>query len=223
MSLPGLRFTALALALVAALGAGAPASVRVDDWQALPTGPLEIGKTWRTYPFYERASFRQPPAIVVDDGRHALRLTTEGEAARIGRPLKVDVRQTPWLVWEWKALTLPEGADVRDHRRNDQAARVMVVFEGMKAVAYIWDTSAPAGADVLPDELEMFQRLFVVVRSGPAGAGQWHRDRRNVRDDYVRAFGGEPRPTNWIGFESHSNDTRTRSAALFGSASFEPR
>ena len=27
----------------------------------------------------------------------------------------------------------------------------------------------------------------------------------------------------WVGFESHSNDTRSRSAALFGAVSFEPR
>jgi hypothetical protein len=218
----GVRVAMLVVVLVAALGAGIPPVVRVDDWQTRPSGRLELGPRWRTYPFYERADFKQPPAIAVEDGRHALGLFTDGEAVRIGRPLQVDVRRTPWLVWDWKPLALPAGGDVRDRRRNDQAARIMVVFEGMKAVAYVWDSSAPVGTEVLPDELEIFQRLLVVVRSGDGAVGQWHRERRNLLDDYRHAFGEEPRSAKWVGFESHSNDTRTRSAVLFGAASFEP-
>jgi DUF3047 family protein len=217
------RFALLAIVVIGTLGAGPAAPVRVDDWESHQPGRLELGKVWRTYPFHVRDVVKQPPAIVVDDGRHALSLTTESEAVRVGRTLKVDVRRTPWLVWQWKPLVLPDGADARDRRRNDQTARIMVVFEGMKAIAYLWDTRAPVGAEVQPDELEMFQRLLVVVRSGGSGLGRWERQRWNIYQDYVRVFGEEPRPTNWVGFESHSNDTRTRSAALFGSASFEPR
>ncbi|MBI1736647.1 MAG: DUF3047 domain-containing protein [Candidatus Rokubacteria bacterium] len=218
-----MRFVLLAVALVAMLGSGPAGGVRVDDWDSRAPGPLELGETWRTYPFYDKGIVAQPPAIVLDDGRRALRLATENEAIRVGRPMKIDVRATPWLVWEWKPLVLPDRGDARDQRRNDQAARVMIVFEGMKAIAYLWDTSAPVGAEVEPDLLEMFQRVLIVVRSGTDGVGRWDRQRRNVYEDYVRVFGEEPRSTNWVGFESHSNDTRTRSAALFGAASFEPR
>lgn len=218
-----LRLTAAALAAVLTLGAGPSPTVRVDDWDAHQAGPLQLGKAWRTYPFYERPTFKQPPAIVVDDGRSALRLATDGESMRVGRPMKVDVRQTPWLTWEWKPLVLPAGGDARDRRRNDQAARVMLVFEGMKAIAYLWDSSAPVGAEVPPEELEMFQRVLIVVRSGAPGVGQWDRQRRDVYKDYRRVFGEEPRSTNWVGFESHSDDTRTRSVTLFGAVHFEPR
>jgi hypothetical protein len=218
-----LRAALIMLALVGMLGSGPAGGVRIDDWDSREPGPLPLGDAWRTYPFYEKAVVAEPPAIVLDDGRRALRLVTGNEAIRVGRPLKVDVRATPWLVWEWKPLVLPERADARSLKTNDQAARIMVIFEGMKAVAYLWDTSAPAGAEIEPDLLEMFQRVLIVVRSGPDGVGGWHRHRRNVHEDYVRVFGEEPRSTNWFGFESHSNDTHTRSAALFGRASFEPR
>ena len=220
---PVVRVTLLVLALTATLGSGSAGGMRADDWDARPPGALALGDRWRTYPFYERVAFAQPPAIVLDDGRRALRLTTANEAIRVGRALTTDVRATPWLVWDWKALVLPERGDARDRRRNDQAARIMIVFEGMKAIAYVWDTSAPVGAEVEPDLLEMFQRALIVVRSGPSAVGRWKGERRNVYDDYLRVFGEEPRSTTWIGFESHSNDTRTRSAALFGAASFEPR
>ena len=218
-----LHLTVAALAVATLLGAGQSRTVRADNWDSYSPGPLDLSGTWRVYPFYERGAFKNPPAIVADEGRPVLRLVTEGEAMRIGRSLSLDVRQTPWLVWEWKALVLPDGGDVRQRQRNDQAARVMLVFEGMKAVAYMWDSQAPVGTEVLPDELEMFQRALIVVRSGPTGLGQWSRQERDVYRDYRKAFGEEPRALKWLGLESHSNDTKTHTAALFGSVFFESR
>ena len=212
--------TTVAMALVTTLGAAPSGDIRVDDWDSRALGPVELGNRWRTYPFFERAVFKQPPAIVEDDGRRVLRLGTVGEAMRVGRAIKIDLRRTPWLVWEWKPLLLPDGGDVRERDRNDQAARVMVIFEGMKAVGYLWDTTAPVDTEVQPDQLEMFQRSLVVVRAGAEGVGRWDSQRRDVAADYRRAFDEEPRLVTWVGFESHSNDTRTRSAAMFGPTSF---
>jgi hypothetical protein len=93
----------------------------------------------------------------------------------------------------------------------------------MKGILYIWDTVAPVGTEVRPDEFEIFDRVLIVVRSGPEGVGQWVRERRDVLADYRRVFGAEPRSIKWIGFESHSNDTKSRSGALFGAVTFEPR
>lgn len=214
---------ALVVAAAALLVAAAHGPVRVDTWDEVAPGPLDLSRTWRVYPFTPSVSFKEAPALVVDDRRRALRLATADEPMRVGRALKVDLKQTPWLAWEWKALVLPEGGDVREARRNDQAARVMVMFEGMKGLLYVWDTTAPAGTEVRPDDFDIFDRALIVVRSGPEDLGRWVRERRNVLADYRRVFGEAPRPVKWLGLESHSNDTHTRSAALFGAAAFEPR
>jgi hypothetical protein len=212
----GAARTLLAIAAaVLTLGAGPGSTIRVDNWDAYTVGPLELSAEWRRYP-PERATLRQPPAIVVDAGRPVLELVTAGEAVRIGRALKIDLSKTPWLVWDWKPLVLPQGGDVRNLKRNDQAGRVMVAFEGMKGLLYVWDTSAPVGTEVRPDELELFQRVLIVVRSGPAELGHWLSERRNVVDDFRRLFGEEPRPIKLVGVESHSNDTRTRTSIRFG-------
>ena len=211
----------LALVVIAlTLGAGPVSTVRVDDWDAQPIGPLNLSATWRRYAG-ESTVFKQPPAIVQDDGRPVLQLMTDREAMRVGRTLKVDPKKTPWLVWEWKPLVLPKGGDVRHPERNDQAGRVMVVFEGMKGILYVWDTTAPVGTEVRPDELEIFQRVLIVVRSGPRQLRHWSRERRNVSEDYRRIFGEKPRPIKLVGVESHSNDTETRTSMLFGTLRFE--
>jgi DUF3047 family protein len=208
--------------LVLTLGAGPAWTVRLDNWHAYPLGSLDLSAEWRRYPS-ERSPFREPPAIVQDDGRRVLQLVTAGEAMRVGRSLKIDLRRTPWLVWAWKALTLPEGGDVRDPKRNDQAGRVMVVFSGMKGIQYIWDTTAPVGTEAQPDELELFQRVLIVVRSGSGEIGRWARESRNVYDDYRRLFGEAPPPVKLVGVESHSNDTNTRTRVRFGDLYFEAR
>jgi hypothetical protein len=219
------RHTHALLALVVTtltLGAGPVSTVRVDDWDAQPIGPLNLSATWRPYAD-ESTVFKQPPAIVQDEGRPVLQLMTDGEAMRVGRVLKVNLKKTPWLVWEWKPLVLPDGGDVRNPKRNDQAGRVMVVFEGMKGIQYVWDTTAPIGTEVRPDELELFQRVLIVVRSGPRQLRQWSRERRNVSEDYRRIFGEKPRPIKLVGVESHSNDTESRTSMLFGPLRFEGR
>ena len=218
MAPAGSRRARALLALVVTaltLGAGPVSTVRVDDWDAQPIGPLNLSATWRRYAD-ERAVFKQPPAIVQDEGRPVLQLMTDGEAMRVGRTLKVDLKKTPWLVWEWKPLVLPEGGDVRNPKRNDQAGRVMVVFEGMKGILYVWDTTAPVGTEVRPDELELFERVLIVVRSGSRDLHQWSRERRNVSEDYRRLFGEKPRSIKLVGVESHSDDTESRTSMLFG-------
>lgn len=214
---------ALAVLLAAALvvGAGAPAGVRVDNWDSYPAGPLDLSSVWRPYP--SAPAFKHAPAIVLDGDRPVLSLRTENEPMRIGRAITIDPRQTPWLTWQWKALVLPEGGDVRNTRRNDQAGRVMVVFAGMKGLAYVWDTTAPVGVESRPDGFDIFQRALIVVRSGTERLGQWDRQRRNVYADYRRVFDEEPREIKLVGLETHSNDTHTRTAVLFGGVRFDAR
>jgi hypothetical protein len=203
-------------------GAAAKAAVRVDNWDALALGPVDLS-VWRVYPFTQSPKFKEPPAIVTNDGRRALLLRTDGEAMRVGRPVKVNVEATPWLTWEWKALDLPVHGDVRERQRNDQAARIMLMFEGMKGILYVWDTVSPLGTESRPDELDIFDRVLIVLRSGPDDLGRWRRERRDVLADYRRVFGEVPRSIKWVGFEAHSNDTGSHSAALIGAVTFEPR
>lgn len=222
MTTPRRALTVVAVLAVLLGAAGTAAGVRLDNWDAYPVGRLDLTGTWRAYPSADQ-SFKHAPAIVRDGERAALLLRTEDEPMRIGRTVKIDPRETPWLTWEWKAVKLPEGGDVRDKRRNDQAGRVMVMFDGMRGLLYVWDTTAPVGAESISDGFELFRRALIVVRSGSQSVGQWERQRRNVYADYRRVFDGEPRTIKWIGLESHSNDTHTRTEVLFGTVRFDAR
>jgi DUF3047 family protein len=222
------RRARIVITIVALLALGASASrvVSIDNWAAYSAGPLNLATVWQFYPFaVGSGAFSHPPAITLDGGRPVLHLMTERDSMRVGRKvgrdLKIDIKDTPWLVWEWKPLVLPDHGDVRDRHLNDQVGRVLVSFKGLKGILYVWDTTAPVGTEVSPDELEVFQRVLIVVHSGRTGLGQWHRERRDIYADYRRVFEEEPRAVNWIGLESHSDDTKTQTSVMFGSIRFE--
>jgi len=196
--------------------------VRVDTWDAVPDGPLDLSRDWRLNPRAPSKTFRWPPAVVVDGAQRALRLKTDRETMSIWRLVQADLRRTPRLTWEWKAVALPEGADVRKSGRNDQAARVTVLFEGWKLISYVWDTQAPVGTELRPDQFGMVDRVLVVVRSGSAGLGQWQHEARDVWADYRRLFAEDPPAVKLVSVESHSDDVESRSEALFGRICFEP-
>jgi hypothetical protein len=194
---------------------------RADTWDTDREGPLDLTRTWKLDPQAPSATFKYPPAIVTDEGHRALRLRTERETMSIWRALRVDLKRTPRLVWDWKVLILPEGGDVRRPRHNDQAARVTVLFTGFKSLVYVWDTQAPVGTEVRPEAFATVDRALIVVRSGTDGLGRWQHEQRDVRGDYRRIFEEEPRAVKWISLESHSDDVRSHSEALIGTIRFE--
>jgi DUF3047 family protein len=210
------------LIMLGSVAAGATGNgVRLDNWDSYPPGALDLKGTWRPYP--GKPAFKHAPRIVRDGERSALLLKTEDEPMRIGRAVKIEPRETPWLTWEWKVVTLPAGGDLRDDKRNDQAGRVSVMFDGMRGLLYVWDTTAPVGTESRSDGFEVFHRALIAVRSGRERLGQWDRQRRNVYEDYRRIYNSEPRTIKLVGLETHSNDTHTRTEVLFGALRFEAK
>src|SRR5262249_45822964 len=101
--------------------------------------------------------------------------------------------------------------------------RIALFFRGMKALVYIWDTTAPVGETARPELFEPMDRVLLVVRSGASSLGQWHHEERNVYRDYRRVFEEEPRRISWLGLESHSDDVGSESEVLFGTIQFRAR
>jgi hypothetical protein len=58
--------------------------VRVNTWDAVPDGPLDLSRDWQLNPRAPSNPFRNPPAIVVDGAQRALRLKTDRETMSSG-------------------------------------------------------------------------------------------------------------------------------------------
>lgn len=167
-------------------------------------------------------------AVVRDGSALALRLRSRSASFSIQKEIDIDLKQTPFLVWEWKVTELPRRGDLRNSGTDDQAAQLFVMvspdFLRTDIIAYIWDTTAPAGtvADVPPPTIYPFVRIkTVVLRSGRQEKGKWITEIRNVVEDYKKLFGGETDKVTGIRLQINSQHTKSSAESYWRMVTFK--
>lgn len=184
-------------------------------------------------------------SLVSDAGVVVLRADAQASTSGIVRELKVDPRAYPILSWRWKAMSVVEKGDLRTKEGDDFAARVYVTFdldpaalsapERMKlslarlvygdavpaaALCYVWDAHAPRET-LVPNAYTDRVRM-IVAETGATRAGQWVAMRRNIRDDYQRAFGAEPAGVTGVIVSTDTDNTGDTAVTFYGDISFGP-
>ena len=168
-------------------------------------------------------------ALVNDGNGQVLKLGSVSSSYSLSTEVEIDLKQTPYLEWQWKVTEVPEGGDFRNDDADDQAAQLFVVFDWnplrQEAIAYIWDSTAPAGtmAKIPPPLFYPFLKIHaVVVKSGHAELGKWVTVTRNVVEDYKELFGREPGEVQGIRIQINSQHTKSRAEAYWKSVIFKP-
>jgi hypothetical protein len=176
------------------------------------------------------------------DGRRVLHAVADDSASGLRCDVDIDPKATPWLEWEWCTRFVDARATVAVDELDDAPARIAVGFDGdfasltlreqlfgdlvlavtgyampFATLMYVWDGQAP------PESIFTYARSsrirYVVVESGAANVDRWLRYRRNVVEDYRRAFGGAPDRIRDIGVLTDSDDLNTRSESWYGDIS----
>jgi hypothetical protein len=196
-SLQGRRFLGRAFQplAVAIILTAPPSSTRADAPLLLadPTLPLEQAWTHRSF----GAATRYESVML--DGVSAIRAIGRKSASGLYRETPYRVGDRPWLEWTWRVDQLQETADIRVKTREDFAAAIFLIFgrpsmtnREVPTLAYVWTSGHLSLGAVVASPNRPGSVRSIVVRSGAAGLGQWIRERRNVFEDFRRAFGQEP-------------------------------
>jgi hypothetical protein len=191
----------------------------VENWAQHAVGTKGVPSGWRTY-----ETFGGRPAydfsVVEDEGRRALHLKSRNEHSTIAKEIHVSLRSTPILEWSWKVVQHPAGADLRRRETSDLTGHVFVVwprFPGplrSRLIGYAWDANLPAGA--MERSRKTGSVMFVIVRSGGQDLGRWMTERRNVYEDFRKAFGEDPEDPQAVAISIDTNDTHSTAEALVG-------
>lgn len=177
--------------------------------------------------------------LVSDGTGTALEAFADGAASGLYRRVRVDPRRQPLLEWSWRVETLIPGADLRRGSREDAAARLVVSFHGDPAkldfedrarlrlakifageplpyamLIYVWSNQIPVETALPSPQIERIR--MIVVESGPARLGEWLHYRRNVLEDYRRAFGEDPGDIVAVGVLTDSDNMQQSTRALYG-------
>jgi hypothetical protein len=86
---------------------------------------------------------------------------------------------------------------------------------------YVWSNKLPVDSVVENPHTDRVR--MIVVSSGPDGVGEWRRYRRNVLEDYRRAFGEDPWDIVAVGVMTDTDNTRQRARAQYGDITFAVR
>lgn len=181
--------------------------------------------------------------LVSTDAGVALEATAESSASGMYRRMRIDPRRHPVLEWRWRVANLIPGANKRIASKEDSPARLIISFHGdpkkldfqnraqmrlAKAITgqelpyatlmYVWSNAEPVGTVI--DNPHSDRIRMIVVASGAEGVGEWRDYRRNVLEDYRRAFGEDPWDIVAVGVMTDTDNTRQKARCLYGDITF---
>lgn len=183
--------------------------------------------------------------VVRDGDRQAvLRATADRSASLFVAPLKPALQTPMTLSWDWKTDALIAGADNREKDREDAPLRVLVAFDGDVAtlpdaerkrfsraknlarrdlpyavLMYIWTDHVPVGTVL--SSAHTSQVKMLAVASGAGDLGRWQSVKRNLADDYRKAYGAEPGPVLAIAVMTDTDNTGSTAVGSYSGVRIE--
>jgi len=216
--------------LVAPFSSARPGTVLPPGWELFRIAP---NKSLTLYRFVE------------DLGVVVLHAHAEASASGIVAPVRFDINASPILQWRWKVAQLIDDADNAVASREDSPVRIILNFDGDRAklslrdrassaiakrisgrelpyaeLMYIWSNRAPVGTVIENPHTHRIE--MVVATTGAADVGQWVTVRRNVVDDFRRAFNELPGLLTDVGVLTDTDNTGATVDAWYGDLRFLP-
>jgi len=173
---------------------------------------------WETKVFKGLTDYKLAP----ENGRNVLRAHSHGTASGLFKKVNLDPQRFRYLRWSWKVAGIVEKGDEKTKAGDDYAARVYIVFPGRffwqtRAINYIWANRLGVGQSI-PNAFTG-NAMMVAVESGPARAGQWLTEERDILADYRRLFNEEPRKIGAISIMTDTDNTGSEATAWYGEIS----
>jgi DUF3047 family protein len=200
--------TSISLALVWLVAGGAISTGK--EVIILDTHKTEALAEWDKPVLFGKGSWK----VVDDAGEQVIKLRTESSSFALEKRITVDLKQTPYLEWEWKGTVLPTGGNFESPAADDQAAQLLVVFsktlfERRKVISYIWDPTASKGTIAAGAGPIYLNVQAIVVESGYGQIDKWLIEKRNVVEDFRALFGITPERAVAIRMQINSQHTKS--------------
>ena len=183
---------------------------------------------------------------VVDvDGITALEADAPEGGSGLTRKIRIDPKTHPILEWRWR---LPANPDTRFdlNAAYSPLARLSLAFHGdvskldfddraklrlalmltehglpYASLLYVWMRDVPVGTVIRSPYTDRVR--LIVAASGTERAGQWVTVRRNVWEDYRRAYGEDAGDIVSVGLMTDSGDDGSRRRSFYGDITFRER
>lgn len=215
--------------------------LEVGRFSAAPLGKMPA--EWKPMTFRNVAR-HTVYSLVEEDGRKVIRAVSHGSASGLIRRIQIDAKEYSVVRWSWKIENILKKGNVHRKEGDDYPARLYITFQfdpekvgfltrvkyefirrwygeypPLAALNYIWASNAPKGA-MVPNPFTD-RAIMIVVESGKEKVGQWVEEKRNIYEDYRRAFGEDPPLIAGVAIMTDTDNTAESAVAYYGDIFFE--
>lgn len=156
---------------------------------------------------------------------NVLRLKSNQASYYFQKAVDIDVNRYGKFTFKWKVKKHPMGGDVRKRSTDDQAAQVLLAFEGRNIISYIWDPTAPVGYSKDSSIPFIVSQKILVVQSGDdkKNRDQWFTITRDINADYKKLYGRNAPKLAGVAIQINSQHTESFCEAQIGPLKFEKK
>lgn len=165
-------------------------------------------------------------SLTLVDGDRVLKAVSQNSASGLIRKIQVDIKKYPILNWRWRIENKLTGDfNEKEKPGDDYAARIYVVISGgiaiwnTRAINYVWAKNAPKG-DIWPNAFARKNAMMAALRSSEAPVSVWHKEKRNVREDFKTLFNKEIQFIDAIVLMTDTDNTGKEVTAYYGDIYF---
>ena len=160
-------------------------------------------------------------------------------ASMLRNKVRVEPTDFGHLKFSWRIPALITGADLTDRQHSDSPVRVVLTFEGDRSKFSARDAMLSELAHALTGEPMPYATLMyvwcnhsapvtvltntrtsrirkLVLESGPGNLNRWLDYERDVRADFIKAYGEEPGALVSIGIMTDTDNTESSATAWYG-------
>ena len=181
--------------------------------------------------------------LVEQDGVVVIQADSAEGGSGLSRKIHIDPRRHPILEWRWRVPRDSGRGGPNGPSRESPPARLSIAFDGDAAkldfddrvkmrmakaltvnglpyasLLYVWLNRRPVETVYSSPHTERVRHI--VVESGEGHLDQWVTVRRNVLEDYKRAFGEEPGHIVAVGIMTDYGDNNAPRRAYYGDITF---
>ncbi len=180
------------------------------------------------------------------DGRPAVLATANSSVSMFRRQLSIPADDLGALKFSWKVPSLIHAADMGQRELDDSPVRIVLSFEGDRSrfshknrmlselslaltgeelpyatLMYVWCNQCKAGDVIVNPRTDRIRKMS--VESGVGNLGRWLDYERDIRADFINAFGEEPGALTGIALMTDTDNTQSKATAWYGPVSLKAK
>ena len=173
------------------------------------------------------------------DGRRAMGVRSGSAVSMLRKIVSIDPEQLAGLRFSWKVAGLIPDADLNRREKSDSPVRLVLTFDGDRSrlsardamlselaravtgeempyatLMYVWSNHHAPGTVLKNSRTERIRKW--VLESGPDRLNRWLDYERDIRADFLAAFGEEPGRLIAVGIMTDTDNTRSNTQAWYG-------